>query len=100
MSMLVVVTRNVKDRIRGFLSSVMLEVAPTVYTAPRISPTVRERIWNVLDSWHDAESESSIVMLWPDKNMPGGQDVRALGVPPIELIDMDGLIVSRRNYTE
>jgi CRISPR-associated protein Cas2 len=36
MPMTVVVTRDVEDRYRGFLSSVMLELAPGVYTGPRL----------------------------------------------------------------
>jgi len=96
MSMTVVVTRNVRDRIRGFLSSTMLELAPGVYTAPRISPAVRQRIWNVLSEWYLYENESSIVMLWADNSFSGGQAVQILGSPPIELAEIDGLITARR----
>lgn len=96
MSMTVVVTRNVSARIRGYLASSMLELGPGTYSAPRISPAVRERIWEVLSAWFPNESEASIVMLWPDKAMPGGQAVRVLGLPPIDLIEVDGLIVSRK----
>ena len=35
--MVVIVTRDVADRFRGFLASCMLEIAPGVYTAPRMS---------------------------------------------------------------
>lgn len=38
MPMTVVVTRDVPDRFRGFLVSVMLEIAPGVYTAPTSAP--------------------------------------------------------------
>ena len=100
MSMLVVVTRNVKERIRGFLSSAMLEVAPAVYTAPRISPAVRDRIWEVMQDWFFDEKKASIVMLWSDSSMPGGQDVRVLGLPPVDLEEIDGMIVSRRDCTK
>jgi CRISPR-associated endoribonuclease Cas2, subtype I-E/ECOLI len=96
MSMTVVVTRNVSNRMRGFLASSMLELAPGVYSAPRISPAVRERIWKVVADWFTVEQEASAVMLWADPQMPGGQNIQVLGLPPIELIEMDGLIVSRR----
>ncbi|VBB44892.1 CRISPR-associated protein, Cas2 family [uncultured Desulfatiglans sp.] len=96
MAMTVVVTRNVRDRIRGFLSSTMLELAPGVYTAPRISPAVRDRIWDVLRDWYLYENDASIVMLWADNTSAGGQAIRILGSPPIELVEIDGLIVSRR----
>lgn len=96
MSMTVVVTRNVSDRVRGFLASTRLELAPGVYSAPRLSPAVRERIWKVLEDWFLAETQASIVMVWADNQMPGGQNVRVLGLPPVKLVEMDGLIVSRR----
>ncbi len=96
MSMTVVVTRNVRDRIRGFLASAMLEIGPGVYSAPRISPAVRDRIWSVLSEWFLDEEEASIVMLWADNNLPGGQSVRSLGIPPIRLVEIDGLVVAFR----
>ena len=43
-----VVTRDVEERHRGFLISVMLEIAPGVYVSPRMSQGVRERVWSVL----------------------------------------------------
>lgn len=95
MSMTVVVTRNVRDRIRGFLASTMLELAAGVYTAPRISPAVRQRIWDVLSDWYVYEKDASIVMLWADNTCAGGQAVRVLGSPPVELVEIDGLIVAR-----
>lgn len=96
MSMTVVVTRNVSDRTRGFLASTMLEVAPGTYSAPRISPAVRERIWNVLEEWFPYETDASIVMIWQDRDMPGGQSVMVLGSPPIEFVEVDGVILARR----
>jgi CRISPR-associated protein Cas2 len=96
MSMTVVVTRNVSARVRGFLASVMLEVAPGVYSAPRISPAVRQRIWEVLADWFPNEQEASIVMLWQERELPGGQAVRTLGSPPIRFFDVDGLMLAQR----
>lgn len=96
MSMTVVVTRNVSDRVRGFLASSMLDMAPGVYSAPRISPAVRERIWNVLSDWFPNEQNASIVMLWADISMPGGQAVLSLGTPPIKVVEIDGMLTARR----
>lgn len=97
MSMTVVVTRNVAPRIRGFLASTMLELAPGVYSAPRLSPTVRDRIWSVLKDWFQSESDGTIIMLWQDKQLPGGQSVKMLGVPPIDLVELDGIVLSRKS---
>lgn len=96
MSMTVVVTRNVSARVRGFLASSMLELAPGVYSAPDLSVAVRERIWKVLEEWFVAEKEASIVMVWQDSQVPGGQSVRTLGLPPIDLVMVDGIILARR----
>lgn len=96
MSMTVVVTHNVSSRVRGFLASAMLELSPGVYSAPRISPAVRERLWTVVAGWFPNERDASVVMIWQDRDMPGGQAVRTLGSPPIALVDVDGLILARR----
>jgi CRISPR-associated protein Cas2 len=95
--MTVVVTRNVSDRVRGFLASSMLELAPGVYSAPRMNPATRSRVWGVLSEWFPAEAGASVVMVWPDSQMPGGQNVQVLGIPPVELVEVDGLILSRRS---
>lgn len=96
MSMTVVVTRNVSDRMRGFLASTMLELGPGVYSAPRISPAVRDRVWGVLSDWFAAENEASVVMVWADAAVPGGQNVKVLGLPPVKFAEIDGLLVTRR----
>lgn len=92
----VIVTRNVSPRMRGFLASTMLELAPGVYSAPRQSPAVRERIWNVLDEWFALEQDASVIMLWREPAMPGEQAVRTLGIPPIKLVEVDGLILGSK----
>ena len=97
MSMTVVVTRNISDRMRGFLASTMLELAPGVYSSPRLNVAVRERIWEVAEEWFASETGASVVMLWADSQKPGGMRVRVLGLPPVELVEVDGLILSRRS---
>lgn len=100
MSMTVISTRNVSGRTRGYLASVMLELAPGVYSAPHISPAVREAIWSVLQSWFIHERDASVVMVWQDRDRPGGQSVLVLGSPPIEFVDVDGMILSRRSVPQ
>lgn len=96
MSMTVVVTRNVPDRVRGFLASSMLELAPGVYSAPRLAPPVRERIWEVMEDWLSGADDTSAIMVWAEPGIPGGQAVRTLGLPPIRLVEVDGLIISHK----
>lgn len=109
--MTVVVTRNVRERFRGFLASVMCEIAPGVYTAPRMNRRVRERVWSVLESWWAHGEDAMIVMTWPDSKLPGGQEVHVLGqqAPEIhganakplarELVKHDGVYLARTALT-
>ncbi|WP_082806065.1 type I-E CRISPR-associated endoribonuclease Cas2e [Marichromatium gracile] len=97
MPLVMVVTRDVADRYRGFLGSLMLEVAPTVYISPRMNPGVRVRTWNVLSNWHKNEPQGSIVMVWRDVSATGGIEIATLGTPPRELIDVDGLWLVRKS---
>ena len=104
MSMTVIVTRNVAARYRGFLASVMLEVAPGVYTSPRMNAGVRERVWTVLSDWFGAnitfgaqsETAASIIMTWRDDTASGGQHVETLGLPATSLVEVDGLWLVKR----
>ena len=100
MSMTIVVTRNVTERMRGFLASSMLEIAPGVYSAPRLSPAVRDRIWDVARSWFPHELDASIVMLWQEPQFPGGQAVKILGDPSVELVELDGIVLAKRSPRE
>ena len=96
MALVVIVTRDVADRFRGFLASTMLEVAPTVYISPRMNAGVRLRIWNVLSDWHGAEPRGSIVMVWRDLNETGSVGIANLGSPSRDLVEMDGLWLTKR----
>lgn len=89
-----IVTSNVPDRFRGFLSSCMLELAPGVYLSPSMNVAVRERVWSVLGKWFLGIQEGSIVAVWADKQTAGGLSLAFLGVPSREIIDYDGVVLS------
>jgi len=91
MALVVIATRDVAYRYRGFLSSIMLEIAPTVYLSPRMNAGVRMRTWDVLTNWYSTEPRGSIVMVWRDLNETGGVGIKNLGNPPCELVEIDGL---------
>lgn len=74
----------------------MLELGPGVYSAPRFSTAVRDRVWDVLADWFQEEGDASIVMVWTDPSTPGGQNVLTLGLPPVQVVEIDGLLVARR----
>lgn len=96
MPMTIVVTRDVEDRYRGFLSSVMLEIAIGVYTSPRMSRSVRERVWQVLAAWHGELRRGAILMTWRDGAAAGGQAVLHLGEPSRHLVEADGMLLVKR----
>lgn len=96
MPMTVIVTRDVADRYRGFLSSIMPEVSTGVFTAPEMTRNVRERIWAVLSDWWSTIPGGSILLLWKDDAAPGRLGIKSLGSPSRELADLDGVLVTRR----
>jgi CRISPR-associated protein Cas2 len=96
MALVVVIARDVTDRCRGFLASVMLEIAPNVFVAPRMTKGVRGRMWGVIADWYSKEPKGSFVMVWRDLNEAGGIGLAHLGTPPRELIEMDGMWLTRR----
>ena len=91
-----VITRDVEARYRGYLTSIMLELSPGVYLAPRMSAGVRDRTWAVLSEWHEQLGRGAIVLAWPDSKRAGGMAIEILGDAPKEIIDADGVLLVRR----
>lgn len=96
MPMTMVVTRDVEARYRGFLTSIMLEVAPGVYVAPDLSAGVRQRVWTVLSDWYETLGRGAIVMVWRDTSATGDLGIEMLGEPPKEIVDADGVLLVKR----
>lgn len=96
MPLCIVVTRDVEMRYRGFLGSLLLEVAPGFYVGPRISKGVRARIWNVMTDWHSTLGTGSVTMVWREASKPGGLGVLTLGEPPKDLVEHEGSLLVRR----
>ncbi len=94
--MVIVVTRDVADRFRGFLASVMIEVAPGVYVSPTMTKGVRSRVWTVLQEWFGEIGGGAIVMCWRDRNEPGHLGIGTLGAPPCNLFDAEGIYIGFR----
>ena len=93
--MTVVVTINVEARYRGFLASVMLEIAPGVYTSPQMTRGIRERIWDVLTKWYYELNNGAIVMTLRDPAAVGEQRILTLGEAPKDIVDADGVFLVR-----
>jgi len=100
MTLTVVVTRNVPDRYRGFLASVMLEVSPGTYLSPGMTRGVRERVWSVCCDWSSTlPQDGSVTMIWGERSAPSGLGLLVLGAPKIELTDHNGLWLAARPLT-
>ena len=95
--MTVVVTVNVEARYRGFLASTMLEIAPGVYTSPRMTRGIRSRVWGVLSDWYYELRQGAIVMTWRDPAAVGEQRIRTLGEAPKSIVDADGVYLVKYN---
>jgi len=96
MPLTIIVTRDVEMRYRGFLTSVMLEIAPGVYLSPDMSAAVRERVWNVMNDWWQALGNGSLTMVWRDTRATGNLQIEALGEPAKTIVDADGVLLVKR----
>jgi len=98
MPMVVVITRDVEARYRGFLGSAMLELAPGVYAHPKMSAGVRSRIWMVLTEWYCNLNTGSILMTWADTDSHGGLGLATLGEVPKHIVAHDAMLLVRRPF--
>lgn len=96
MPLTMVVTRDVEMRYRGFLTSLMLEVAPGVYVAPDMSAAVRQRVWQVMTDWWMALGRGSLVLIWRDTAAVGNLRIETLGEAPKTIVDADGILLVKR----
>ena len=92
----VIVTRDVEDRYRGYLGSIMLELAPGVYAQARLSAGVRGRLLSVLTDWHGQLRRGSIVVCWAEPAGSGGMGLRTFGEPPKTIVNHDAMLLIRR----
>ncbi len=96
MSLTVVVTRDVEDRYRGFLGSLLLEVSAGVYVGPRMSRSTRERVIVVLTEWHNTLKRGSLTVIWRAAGEPGGIGLLNLGEPSKRIREADGMLLMGR----
>lgn len=96
MPLTMIVTRDVEMRYRGFLTSVMLEVAPGVYVSPEMSAAVRDRVWNVMTEWWHTLGRGSLTMVWRDTRSVGNLCIETLGEPAKMIVDADGVLLVKR----
>lgn len=91
----IVVTRDVDNRFRGLLRSAMLEASTSIYVSAQLNREARNRLWDVLERWHQALNRGCIVMLWRDPNAFSDIGVKSLGDIPRDLYETDGILLTR-----
>lgn len=100
MALTILITRDVADRFRGFLSSAMLELAPGVYASPSLTARARDKIWSVVSDWHSQLGGGSLVLVYPDRQADGGLAVRSLGTPSRMPVRLEGVLLTLRVNTK
>ena len=88
--MIVVCASGTADRFHGFLRSVMLNLHPGVYVSVDLDAGSRQRIWEVLREWWEADGRGTVVMLWRDKNKPSAIDFDVFGAPKRDIVEYEG----------
>jgi len=79
----------------------MFEIAPGIYTHPRMKKAVRERLWDVMCDWVGAIPEDGgIVLFWADRNAPAGLNMRFIGFPKKELVEYEGTWLTHSPLTQ
>lgn len=86
MSMLVIVTENVPDRLRGRLAVWLLEIRAGVYIGDT-SRKIREMIWEQINALAE---QGNAVMAWAT-NSESGFEFQAYGENRRIPVDLDGL---------
>ncbi len=86
MSMVMVVTENVPDRLRGRLAVWLLQVRAGVYVG-NTSRRIREMIWEQCETFVE---DGNIVMAWAT-NTESGFDFQTLGENRRIPVELDGL---------
>lgn len=84
--MVVILLENVRTGLRGELSRWLFEVKAGVFVG-KVSALVRDELWDFVAA---RLGKGSAVMLFP-MNTEQGFDVRTLGNPSRQLVDIEGL---------
>ncbi len=84
--MVVILLENVRTGLRGELSRWLFEVKAGVFVG-KVSALVRDELWDFVAT---RLGKGSAVMLFP-MNTEQGFDVRTLGNPSRQLVDIEGL---------
>lgn len=78
-------------RFSGFLHSVAMEVAPGTFLAADFDRDAFDRVWAVLEEWHQGWPDGWIAALLPAPRPRYPPEIRCLGIPRRTLVEQDGI---------
>lgn len=87
--MVLICLANTADRLHGFLRSTMLNVHPGVYVAVDLDAGSRQRIWEILRGWYEAEPLGTAIMTFPAKDKPMDLDFETLGMAKRDICEYE-----------
>lgn len=88
--MVVYITENATEKLRGIMTRWMIEVKPGVFVGS-LNAMVRDKIWEKISEY----SPKGALMLYSYNNEQGYQ-IKMLGDPTRRIIDLDGLQLIER----
>ena len=88
--MVVYITENATEKLRGIMTRWMIEVKPGVFVGS-LNAMVRDKIWEKISEY----SPKGALMLYSFNNEQGYQ-IKMLGDPTRRIIDLDGLQLIER----
>jgi CRISPR-associated endoribonuclease Cas2 subtype I-E len=89
---LLLVTNNAPEGLRGFLSSVSIQLDSCVYLCSIPSYKVKEKIVDAVTEFHEQWPEMSVFLLYSHE---GGQEFSSIGPKKISLVEHDGIVLSK-----
>ncbi len=94
--MIVICLSDTADRFHGFLRSVMMNVHPGVYVSMDLDAGSRDRVWEILSGWWEAEPRGMVMMMHRDTTKPMSLAIRSLGAPKRTITEYDDHYVLQR----
>lgn len=85
-------TNNAPDGLRGFLSSVSVQLDSCVYLCSIPSYKVKERILDAITEFHEQWPELSVFLLYSHET---GHEFSSIGPKDISLVEYDGILLSK-----
>ena len=90
--MVVICLCAVADRFHGYLRSVMLNVHPGVSVSMDLDAGTRQRVFETVQAWWNADPRGSIVLIWKNPAEPSAIEIVNIGESKRDVIEYDGVL--------